>query len=112
MNTEERAELKKRIQDKIRELEAQIKSYKEGARPVEPDNAIGRLTRMEAINSRSISEASLRSAEDESARLQMALKRIDSEDFGVCAECGEDIPIKRLMLLPASVMCVECADSR
>jgi len=112
MTPEERRELKIRIEEKILDLDKQIKNLRESSRPVEPDNAIGRLTRMEAINSKSISEASLRSAQDESARLQVALKRVDSENFGVCVECGEDIPIKRLMLLPGSVMCVECADSR
>jgi DnaK suppressor protein len=112
MTPEDRQELKKRMQEKILELESHIKSLRESSRPVEPDNAIGRITRMDAISAKGISESSLRSAEDESARLQVALKRIGSEDFGVCADCGEDIPIGRLMLLPASMMCVDCAGNR
>jgi len=112
MTPEELSALKVRIEEKLLELDSHIKSLRDTTRPVEPDNAIGRLTRMDAINAKGVSEASLRSAEEESARLKVALKRIDTDGYGVCAECGEDIPLKRLMVMPASTLCVNCAEGR
>lgn len=40
-----------------------------------------------------------------------ALDRIEKDEFGVCEKCEEDIPEKRLMLLPYAKFCVECQES-
>jgi len=40
--------------------------------------------------------------------LQVARKRIETEDFGVCADCGGDIPYARLAVQPAALRCTEC----
>ena len=44
-----KTELKALIESEIAAVEAEIPRIEEQARPVSPDNAIGRLTRMEAI---------------------------------------------------------------
>jgi len=49
-------------------------------------------------------------AEQELIMINSALKRIDSGDYFRCSLCGEDIPTKRLELLPFSSHCVSCAD--
>jgi RNA polymerase-binding protein DksA len=46
----------------------------------------------------------------ELAAIGRALARMESGDYGLCASCGESIPIKRLELVPYSVYCVNCAD--
>ncbi len=51
--------LENHIREKIEVLKEDIISYKQLTRPIAPDNAIGRLTRMEAISSKSINEAAL-----------------------------------------------------
>ena len=50
MNEQERAELKQKIIEEIRTQKHLIESFTETSKPVAPDNAIGRLTRMEAIS--------------------------------------------------------------
>lgn len=42
--------------------------------------------------------------------LDAAMARIDSEDFGVCVDCGEAIPAARLKANPAAVRCVNCQE--
>ncbi len=39
-----------------------------------------------------------------------ALGRIDSGTYGICDECEEPIPGKRLELLPYALHCVECKE--
>ena len=109
MTEEEKKSLKDKIAAESATLAATIKSLKEASRPVSPDNAIGRLTRMEAINSKSISEANLASAKARLAGLRAAAARIDDPDFGACTGCGEPIPVKRLLFMPEATRCVECA---
>ncbi len=112
MDTNERKDLKLKIEKGIEEEKELIQSLEETSKPVAPDNAIGRLTRMEAINSKSISEASLNSSRSKLAKLEKALKKIDDPDFGVCVNCETPIPHGRIMLMPESTLCVPCADRR
>ncbi|MFA6130691.1 MAG: TraR/DksA family transcriptional regulator [Patescibacteria group bacterium] len=37
-----------------------------------------------------------------------ALARIKEGSYGICADCGEEIPIKRLVIVPGAIRCVEC----
>ncbi len=44
--------------------------------------------------------------------IDAALARIDSGDYGVCADCGAEIDPKRLTALPFALLCSECATRR
>ena len=44
----------------------------------------------------------------EIGQIKAALKRIDDGIFGICVQCGEDIPEKRLELLPQTPLCTAC----
>ena len=110
MNDEQRAQLKTAIQEKIQSLKKNVEAFRALAQPVAPDNAIGRLTRMEAINAKSINEAALAKARHSLARLERVLPRIDHPDFGLCRECEEPIPFARLLILPETDLCVPCAE--
>jgi DnaK suppressor protein len=41
-----------------------------------------------------------------------ALVRIDEGTYGICAECGNAIPVARLEALPHTKFCVTCSASR
>jgi len=110
MTLEERKKLKERMRERLAGLEREIASMEESAKPVEPDNAIGRLTRLEAMGAQGVSDAALRSMKAELSRLQYALKKVDEPDFGECTICGGDIPLKRLMVKPDAVTCVPCTE--
>ncbi len=43
--------------------------------------------------------------------LQIALNKIQEGEFGVCEECGEKIPYKRLEICPDAQYCIGCAES-
>lgn len=42
------------------------------------------------------------------ARLRAALAAIDAGTYGICVDCGAEIPEGRLRALPDSVRCVPC----
>ena len=110
MDNEGRVGLKKRIIEEIEVQKHLIKSFTETSKPVSPDNAIGRLTRMEAISSQNISEASLNSAQAKLVKLEKALSKVGLPDFGICVRCVNPIPQGRIILLPENVLCVSCAE--
>jgi len=111
LETEKREQLKDHIKKKIETVKKDIKSYQLNCQPVAPDNAIGRLTRMEAINSKSINEATLNKSKQTLSKMERALRMINDPDFGLCRECEEPIPFARLMIVPESDLCVQCAEA-
>lgn len=78
-------------------------------KPIAPENAIGRVSRMDAINNKSVNEAALRQAKNKLKGLKNALMDIDKESFGKCIRCGKPIPAGRLLLVPESRRCVHCS---
>jgi len=86
-----------------------IAQLKELTKPIAPENAIGRISRMDAINNKSVNEAALRSLEEKVKKIKLALTRINDSDFGMCKRCEKPIPEGRLLLLPGATLCVNCA---
>tara|TARA_B100001287_G_scaffold212888_1_gene181684 strand:- start:164 stop:496 length:333 start_codon:yes stop_codon:yes gene_type:complete len=109
MNKEEKQEVKKRIQAEIIKTQVSIDDYKESTKPISPENAIGRVSRMDAINNKSVVEAALRKAKEKHSQLKLVLDKVDDSDFGLCMRCGKSIPIGRILLMPQSRLCVNCA---
>ncbi|CAM5524629.1 DnaK suppressor protein OS=Streptomyces antimycoticus OX=68175 GN=SSPO_088610 PE=4 SV=1 [Streptomyces antimycoticus] len=56
--------------------------------------------------------ALLAQARDQLTALDEALERLDRDDYGRCAVCGEQIPAERLEVRPAADSCVRCAAAR
>jgi len=46
----------------------------------------------------------------EMEQIERTLERIESGEYGICAECGEKIPEKRLMAVPEAIRCVSCQE--
>lgn len=42
------------------------------------------------------------------AQVDEALTRIESDTYGLCQECGVEIPLERLEALPSTPYCVTC----
>lgn len=109
MTSAEKAQIKQKLIDEIESTRHDIAQLEELTRPVAPDNAIGRLSRMEALNSKSINEAALNAALAKLPKLENALAKIDQPEFGYCVRCKSPIPVARLMFMPESSLCVDCA---
>ena len=110
MTVEERAQLKSKIEETIQKITTEITQLEENTKPIAPENSIGRVSRMDAINNKSVAEASLRSARRKLAKLKIALTKIEAPEFGRCSRCKQPIPPARLMFMPESTYCVSCAE--
>lgn len=104
------SDLKSIIENEIAKTKKIIIEYKELTQPVSPDSAIGRVSRMDAINNKSVTESALKRYEEKLKNLNYMLEKSDTPDFGKCVACGKSIPIQRLIVRPESIKCVNCAD--
>lgn len=108
MNSKSKIELKEFLEEEIEILKRDIQRYKEASKPVAPDNSIGRLTRMDAIQSKSINAAALTKARNQLNNYENALLRIYDDNFGICKKCKNEIPIERIMAMPGTSLCTNC----
>ena len=109
MNESQRQELYAHIKARIEELIAQLPSLKEASQPVSPDPALGRLTRLDAMQGKEMNEAAYRQIQTELTALNQALERTTQSRFGLCENCDEPISMGRLKALPATQFCIQCA---
>ncbi|MEJ2163339.1 MAG: TraR/DksA C4-type zinc finger protein [Robiginitalea sp.] len=101
--------IRQRLEAAIEKGRRKVARYESLTEPIAPDNAIGRVSRMDAINNKAVSEAALRKAREQLAGLQEHLQTLDTPDFGLCRKCQKPIPIERILLAPESRFCVTCA---
>ena len=110
MTKKEKIQIKNRIKEAILETTQKIEEYSELSKPISPENAIGRISRMDAINNKSVVEAALRQAEKKLSDLKFVESLIHKDDFGICISCKQSIPINRILFRPQSKNCVKCAN--
>lgn len=104
------AKLKALIKSKIRALHELQHQAEGGCDTVTLDqSSVGRLSRMDALQSQAMNVEAQRRRSVEINRLEGALKALAEGDYGYCEACGEAIAMGRLMLDPAAQFCVACA---
>ena len=102
-------EIQLRLQAEIKSTKQKISDYTELCKPIAPENAIGRVSRMDAINNKSVVEAALREAKQKLQQLLVMQTKTENEDFGICVKCKQEITFRRLLIRPHSKFCVNCA---
>ena len=112
INGDQRKALKEKIKAEIRAQKHLIEKLVKISKPAAPVNALGRLTRMEAIGSRGVSEVLLNTARAKLEKLETALEKVEESGFGVCRRCSKPIPLGRMMALPENVLCVPGAEKK
>ncbi|MBF0587936.1 MAG: TraR/DksA C4-type zinc finger protein [Magnetococcales bacterium] len=103
-------QMKQRLIARRKELMALSNSSKEARDSVELDQTrVGRLSRMDAMQMQAMSQENERRRQMELQRINVALRRVDEEEYGYCIRCDEPIAIKRLELDPSLLNCITCA---
>lgn len=108
MIASEHEQLVRVINSNLKKLGLEITELEELTKPIPLDAAIGRVSRMDAINNKTINESALRDKKKVLIRLEKALERSKEKDFGFCQRCGNEIPFGRLEYMPHTTRCVHC----
>ena len=98
----------RRLRSELQDLE---KSAKDAAKPVQLDQAsVGRLSRMDAMQAQQMAQETGRRRQQQVTKIDAALHRIESGDYGYCYVCGEEIDIRRLAVDPTITRCIKCVE--
>ncbi len=101
----EKTRLEELIEEYERELEVARLTESSSDRSPDPGNAEASSMKMEYAKELSIEQ----NTADLLSKVDHALGRVASGDYGICESCGKSIPIERLDVLPYSTLCVDCA---
>lgn len=83
---------------------------KDNRKPVALDQqSVGRLSRMDSLQVQAMDKAAQARRDVQIRRIDAALARIESGDYGYCVRCDEPITPKRLALDPSTPLCIGCA---
>ena len=111
MREPELERFKKRLENMTELIRADLALSDPARDSIVPDSAIGRLTRIEAIQAQSMGDEGRRRQEARLRDVERALERIASGSYGTCIRCGARIPEGRLEIMPEAPYCIDCAAS-
>ena len=112
LTDEQRASLRRALVALERELGDVHRASAEGAAPVELDEPIGRLSRMDAIQQQRMVEANRAAMQRRLQLVRAALRRFEEGEYGVCVGCGEEVGFPRLEAQPEAPLCIGCQGER
>ena len=102
--------IRQSLEQERAELLALSEAAAEGRRPVTLDQqSVGRLSRMDAMQVQAMAQSVEARRRARLPLIEAALRRLDTDDYGYCTDCGEQIPARRLAIDPTIARCVDCA---
>ncbi len=105
----QRESLRQRLVATAESLRRELVSTESSAEPPELDQAaVGRVSRIDAIQQQQMVQAQRRRAELRLKQIAVALAAFEDDTYGECRKCGEPIGFGRLHARPESPCCVPC----
>ncbi len=108
MDDAEKRTFRMLIEEELLTAKERVAELEVSSKAQAPDNAVGRLSRMDSFNDTGIKQAALSAAREKLFKLGDALGKLEDSAFGKCVVCNQPIPMVRLLALPESTHCVRC----
>ncbi len=108
-------ELKRMLQDRQRELAAEVQGKIRGVRAEgaeKPHDVMDQGETSEVDIQEDIELALIQMKAETLNKINEALGRLEAGSYGLCFECGEEISQARLRALPFAVRCKDCEEAR
>ncbi|MEN0060818.1 MAG: TraR/DksA C4-type zinc finger protein [Myxococcota bacterium] len=101
------------IRERLLALQAELQrtlagSQEQGDTVALDQSAVGRLSRMDALQQQAMAQAQERRTTLRLEQLTHALCRLDNGVYGDCVRCGEPIAEARLIARPEAPFCLDC----
>ncbi len=97
------------LQAELREI---LEGNREGTKPVDLDEPIGRISRIDALQQQQMARASRTMQQRRLLQIEHALQAIEDGEYGYCRECGDELSWKRLRARPEAPFCIACQEQR
>lgn len=112
LTPDELSSLKAALLELKSDIETTMRRSTDAAKPVTLDQqAIGRVSRIDAIQQQKMVEANRHRQKLRLAQVKQALDAMARDEYGECRRCDEFIGIARLRARPESPICLDCQNS-
>lgn len=103
------AELTGELDRTLVKLERSMRSTEEAMRPVTLDQtAVGRLSRIDSLQNQGLTRNLQEREQAKLGQVVTAFQRLEEGTYGLCVECGGEIPFERLEIFPETATCTPC----
>lgn len=109
MNNDEMNKLRTHIEARIDALQAQQESIQPTA-AAHIEAIMDEATRLDTLASLSVDTALREKLQRELTALTQQLTRLDNDNIDECLQCGDEIPLARLLMGPTARLCIDCAE--
>lgn len=97
------------LQARLARLEGEAMEFDEDSRPKYSNHPADEAA---ALHDRTGRDAVARVLVDDMQQVERALERLAAGSYGLCDDCGQPIPPKRLEARPTATLCVSCQSKR
>ena len=109
LNQQQIAEIRDLLEERKQQLESQLTDGDTATKPVTLDQqSVGRVSRIDAIQQQQMAIANQQQSSQLLQRVELALRRIDTGEYGYCQRCDDAIAFARLQAQPWTSLCLEC----
>jgi DnaK suppressor protein len=111
MNEAEMEQFRRKLLDLKAELQDLEESSKTTVSEESAQTAVAGLSRKDAMQAHLMAQEPARRRQRQLGKIEGAIRRIESGDYGNCFICGEDIDAHRLSIDPTSTRCMKCVEA-
>lgn len=94
--------------DELKRIETESAESRVNTDAISPDNAIGRLSRLDSMQMQEMALDAQRRRDARILQLKEALERMDAGTYGNCESCQGTIEYERLEAYPEATICGLC----
>lgn len=106
-------EMKEALIRLVAQIRCSLEESTKSAKPVLLDQqAVGRLSRVDALQQQKMAQAGKRNQQRRLAQADAALRRLEAGEYGACLSCDEPISQARLTARPEAPFCLSCQSHR
>jgi len=110
MEREELEYFARQLQERKEQLFRQIKQYEEELHDIQREMPADSKDAAPWERRQHLLRCFIGEDRAEIQQIEQALRKIENGTYGICEECGEPIPKKRLQVRPLVLYCVQCQE--
>jgi DnaK suppressor protein len=111
LTPEQLGQIRCELQRTLSRLERNMKVNGNGRPPELDQSAVGRLSRIEALQNQGLTQNLQERERVQLAQVMDALARMEKGCYGVCTSCRGPVGFERLMVFPEARHCTGCSDA-
>lgn len=112
MNRKEKDRIKRKLLKEKQEILKKMSEFRNEGKEIEPDVAQDVVDKAESSYAKEFLFELSNTERRLLIQIDNALRKIDSDDFGICEMCGKKISSKRLNAVPWTPYCIKCQEKQ